>query len=270
MKITPKTKISALIKANPASIEAITSISSHFEKLRNPILRKILASRVTIADAARIGGAEVAVFFQKLEAIGFEPESDSEMQQQLENLPASVPQDLPAKHISLDAREAIETGNDPFSDIIAALENLKPHQALKLINTFEPTPLLEILSKRGYRHYTDILGPELVYTFFYKPVAFAAENKVAQIEQTSIYSFQEKQAEYQDKLLEIDVRQLEMPLPMVTILGTLPKLQTSEALLVHLHRVPQHLLPQLLERGFAYAIKEENPEKVELLIFKKP
>ncbi|MDX5436888.1 MAG: DUF1858 domain-containing protein, partial [Pontibacter sp.] len=56
MEIAANTKISAILKANPDAIEAIAAINRHFEKLRNPLLRKILASRVTIADAARIGG----------------------------------------------------------------------------------------------------------------------------------------------------------------------------------------------------------------------
>ena len=71
MQISEKTKISALIKANPAAVEAIASISSHFEKLRNPLLRKILAPRVTIADAARMGNTSTQVFFDKLLPLGF-------------------------------------------------------------------------------------------------------------------------------------------------------------------------------------------------------
>src|SRR5688572_33066781 len=77
MLISPQTKISVILQANPKAVDAIASINPHFEKLRNPILRKILASRVTIADGARIGGATVATFFEKLEALGFIPEKTS-------------------------------------------------------------------------------------------------------------------------------------------------------------------------------------------------
>ena len=74
MKINQQTKISALIKENEKAIDAISSINPHFNKLRNPILRKVLASRVTIADAARIGKCNIEVFFKKLAEIGFEVE----------------------------------------------------------------------------------------------------------------------------------------------------------------------------------------------------
>ena len=54
MVVNRKTRISAVIKANKQSIDAITSINKHFNKLRNPVLRKVLAPRVTVEDAAKI------------------------------------------------------------------------------------------------------------------------------------------------------------------------------------------------------------------------
>ena len=119
MKISSKTKISALIKENPKAIDAIASINPHFEKLRNPILRKVLASRVTIADAARIGNANVADFFVKLQPLGFERENDSVSEEKTAAMPQPInketPADMPINFVELDVREDIETGNDPFN-----------------------------------------------------------------------------------------------------------------------------------------------------------
>ena len=72
MIISANTKISALIKENSKAIDAIAEINPHFRKLKNPVLRKVLAPRVTIEMAAKIGGVDVQVFFNKLEQIGFE------------------------------------------------------------------------------------------------------------------------------------------------------------------------------------------------------
>ena len=72
MKITKKTKISELIKHDIRSIDAIASIAKPFKKLKNPLLRKLMASRVNIAEAAKIGGATVAEFVQVLAPLGFE------------------------------------------------------------------------------------------------------------------------------------------------------------------------------------------------------
>ena len=54
---------------------------------------------------------------------------------------------------------------------------------------------------------------------------------------------------------------------MTTILETLEDLKPEEALFVIHKRVPQFLLPQLAERGFAYAFREISPERVDLLIY---
>ena len=172
MQISEKTKISALIKANPEAIDAIASISSHFEKLRNPLLRKILASRVTIADAARIGNSSVEVFFEKLRPIGFTIEESEKETQPVQAPKAEVPaflKNIPAALLSkLDVRVDILSGNDPFQKIISAIDAIPEGGALCLINTFEPTPLIAILKKRGLNYFTEVLSPDLVHTYFFR------------------------------------------------------------------------------------------------------
>ena len=76
MVISAKTKISKLIEHNAETIVVISSINKHFKKLRNPILRKALAPRVSIADAARIGGVPVCIMIDKLKEIGFKTDDD--------------------------------------------------------------------------------------------------------------------------------------------------------------------------------------------------
>src|SRR5688572_30745861 len=179
MLISPQTKISVILQANPKAVDAIASINPHFEKLRNPILRKILASRVTIADAARIGNASVATFFEKLEPLGFTTENDSILTTKtvapVQPEKKEMPADMPTEMVELDVREAIATGNDPFNLIMDGVKNLQANQALKLINTFEPTPLISILKKRGYQYFVEEKSADLVYTFFYQTAANSAE-----------------------------------------------------------------------------------------------
>jgi hypothetical protein len=57
---------------------------------------------------------------------------------------------------------------------------------------------------------------------------------------------------------------------MITILEALARLAPAQALLVHHRRVPQYLLPQLAERGFACAMAAPGPDQVRLLIYKIP
>ncbi|MBB6611619.1 DUF2249 domain-containing protein [Pontibacter sp. Tf4] len=270
MNIAANTKISALIKENPAAIDAIASINKHFEKLRNPVLRKILASRVTIADAARIGGCDVDAFYRKLAPLGFTVATDQTniAMQTPETTTNALPDylaQLPAqKLITLDVRQDIASGNDPFKKIMDAVAETGAGQALLIINTFEPTPLIAILKKKGYSYHTDTRSADLVYTYFWP------ENETIVAEPQTIASaqndFEAALARFAGKVKRIDVRAMEMPQPMVTILSELEILPAGEALYVVHKRVPQFLLPQLEERGFKVTINEAGPNEVYLLI----
>ncbi|MBW7893267.1 MAG: DUF2249 domain-containing protein, partial [Chitinophagaceae bacterium] len=67
---------------------------------------------------------------------------------------------------------------------------------------------------------------------------------------------------------EVDVRHLEMPMPMMTILEALETLPENKALYVHHKRIPVFLLTELKDRQFEYRIKEVQEGEVYLLIFK--
>ena len=65
MVVNRKTRISTLIAEDSKVIDTIASINKHFNKLKNPVLRRVLAPRVTIEDAAKIGGVTINVFLKK-------------------------------------------------------------------------------------------------------------------------------------------------------------------------------------------------------------
>lgn len=71
------------------------------------------------------------------------------------------------------------------------------------------------------------------------------------------------------KLQEIDVRELEMPQPMITILESLDTLPEGYALFVHHKRMPVFLLPELDQRNFDYRSRQLSDNEVQLLIFSK-
>ena len=72
MLINEQTKIAALLKHHPDALEKIISLSSDFKKLRNPLLRKLMAGRTSIAMASKIGGCLPEDFFKILAPLGFE------------------------------------------------------------------------------------------------------------------------------------------------------------------------------------------------------
>lgn len=271
MKIDAQTKISAIIKHNEKAIEAIASINPHFRKLRNPVLRKVLAPRVTVKDAARIGGCPVWEILEKLRAIGFEidmekvRESEPETPDDRDRIMAAV---RAGKVRPLDVRPILESGVDPFQTIMDTLKTLAEDQVLEVINTFEPTPLINILRKKGYGSYTREESG-VIYTYFLK-VAEAGAQTISPdwLQRVSMEELEREKAGFTHNCREVDVRDLEMPLPMVSILNELEDLPEDDALFVHHKKTPQYLLPELEERGYKAWIAEPAEGNVKMLIHK--
>ncbi len=268
MYIDENTKISKIINDMPAAIDAIVSISKHFEKLRIPILRKTLASRVTIKQASKIGGVSVTDFYEKLQPLGFTfKRNETEINRENNiNETTSAEKLNFEKTIDLDVRGILKQNKDPFNDIMSALQTLPFDYALNIINTFEPIPLINILSKKGYIHETVFVDKLLVNTYFKK------ENNIASIKKSLNEPIDSQSldllAKYIDKIITLDVRELEMPLPMSTILNELHTLPIDHLLYVNHKKVPKFLFPELAERGFKWHIQEIKECDVKLFIFK--
>jgi len=272
MIINGDTKIAALLKANPDALEAIIGISPGFKKLRNPVLRKILAARTSIAMASKIGGCSISDFLHTLQPLGFEIE-DGPISVTNEKNAAPAFFDALKKEdiIELDVRPVIASGKDPLSLIIKQTKSILPGQTLKIINSFEPAPLIAMLEKKGFLAYADVLGEDLVETYFHKPKTAEqnpAEEESPLPEASSPQRWDEIQQKFAGKTKTIDVRAMEMPRPMLTILEELERLPADQALFVYHKRIPVFLLPELKEKQFDYRIKEIAEGEVHLMIFK--
>lgn len=81
--------------------------------------------------------------------------------------------------------------------------------------------------------------------------------------------FEEVLKLYRGKMVTVDVREMEMPQPMMTILEALENLPEDTALFVYHKRIPVFLLPELADRNFDYRAHEISEGNVELLIFRK-
>lgn len=271
MVINAKTKISELIKKNPATIDALAEFNSNFNKLRNPILRNLLARRVSIVDACRIGGCELSGFLDKMASIGFEIEGSVELPLSPYSKKMGAPgfiTDL--KVMELDVRPMLAGGEDPLKLILKKCKELKSDECLKIVNTFEPLPLISLLEKQGFKTWTERPDINTVFTWFIRigksivipePSVDIPDPVISDQEfDTQVKSFPP------EKIHTIDVRHLAMPLPMMTILDHLSKLEPDEALFVFHKKIPVYLLPELAERGFKYFIQHSANGEVNMLI----
>lgn len=267
--INANTKIASLIKQHPDALEAIVSISPTFTKLRNPVLRKVIAGRASIAMASRLGGCSVDDFFKKLQPLGFKIDKTASVIDKTQgNIP--VPEFIRNIHVDkitdLDVRPVIESGKDPLNVILQTVKALERGHVLKIINSFEPTPLMLLLGKQGFESYAEAISDQLVNTYFYKKT----DGTLPPVKNETNYAtgWDEILNRFNGKMETVDVRNLEMPLPMHTILEALDTLPHDKALFVYHKRIPVFLLPELEERNFSYRIKEISDAEVQLLIYK--
>jgi uncharacterized protein (DUF2249 family) len=267
MNINAQTKIGAIIKHNPGALDAIVSIHPKFEKLRNPVLRKLMAGRASIGMAAKMGGCSVQDFFNKLEPLGFRVDREvKEQANEASEMPAFLRTIDPTQIVNLDVRPVLETGKDPLQRILEKIRSLSSGKVLMLTNSFEPTPLMKLLNKQGFESFADHIQDDLVHTYFYKT---GETNLVSSLSaKPASIGFNELVEQYQGKMQELDVRHLEMPGPMQAILAELDKLPGGHALFVYHKRIPVFLLPELADRKLDYRIKEIREGEVHLIIFK--
>lgn len=268
--ITKEMKISEILNKYPQTFEVFVKASPHFKKLENKILRKTLANRVNVEQAAAIARVDLnKLLFELNKSINpvhntlseFEGKQDTEYNE-IDSPEISL-KDLPEnKIVELDVRPIIDSGKDPFSDIMKKVKELKNDEILLIINSFEPIPLYTVLGRKGFEHITQKDGNVFKVYFFNKK-----QNKKET--STRIYSQEEPDIEDFEKVIELNVRDLPPPEPMIKILEMLPQINEQTVLLVHHHREPLMLYPKLEERGYkaiAYKI-DENYYKV--LIMKK-
>lgn len=264
--INANTRISQLIKAHPGALEAIISINSKFEKLRNPLLRKVFAGRTSIAMASKIAGCNVNDFFLKLKPLGFIiDDSVLPAEEERKEIPPFMSSLSKEEIIELDVREMLASGNDPLNVILDKIKSVKPGEALKVINTFEPVPLIQMLEKKGFELYPDIIDRNLVETYFYRRADVQTSELTTK--ESTANEWDEMMHHFNDKMVQVDVRDLPMPQPMLTILARLEQLPPDHALFVNHKRTPLFLLPELAERNFDYRIKEISDGNVWMLIF---
>lgn len=116
---------------------------------------------------------------------------------------------------------------------------LKDDEMLHIINTFEPIPLIRILNEKGFEHLVKRSDDGLVHTYFN-----IANNPLTQFNvQKKTTPFDEAFRRFEGNFIEVDVRNLDMPLPMVTILEELEQMKSGKALYVHHKKIPLYLDP---------------------------
>lgn len=272
MQINQHSKISELIKFNALSIDAIAAISKPLRKIRIPVLRRILTPRISIAEAARIGGCSVEDFRIALEPLGFiwlSAVTDN-------GINADQDQQRPAwmddgeVTVLLDVRPLLDKGQDPLREIVQLYGLLPERGILCISNSFVPIPLIRRMEERGARSFYEKWAEGEFRSYFYKS-AGRVSVKGRKGANTSFMSDAEMESMRSrldtNQVISVDVTTLPMPQPMEVILDTVARLKSQEVMDVRHRQVPLHLLEELGTSRFVIYINERAPGDVRLLIY---
>ena len=268
LTINRNTRITALLAVNQeAVIEALVMLNRNFSKLRNPILRNLFARRISIEDACRIAHCEVDAFLASMEQIGFclDEKPEEGMVMALKAIDFSRHKNVR----ELDVRPYLDQDIDPLKEILKLAGSVKKGECIKIINAFEPVPLINLLHDQGFLHQVEVLEENLVITWFEKkedPVVNLSEEHPVSVDKRMFDSVLDQFNP--DKIRCIDVRQLEMPQPMLRIIANLEELAVDELLYVQHKKLPVFLIPELTKRGWTFLFHHKSAQELELLIYK--
>ena len=154
---------------------------------------------------------------------------------------------MSANIVTLDVREEIRGGRDPFARIMQAVAALKGSERLRVIAPFKPVPLLGVLASQGFSHEAKPVNDTDWEVLFTRGGETTPASKVPA-----------RCACSATPVVEVDARGLEPPQPMIQILEAVEALPAGAELLARTDRRPIHLYPHLEERGFSAETEEQS------------
>lgn len=165
--ITPNTKVSELLKYYPELEALLLQYSSAFAALKNPVLRRTVAKVTSLQQAAKVGGVNIVEMVDALRKEAGQPPLGESFCPDSENVHIPVSLNAPETPVTytLDVRPIIEAGEHPKDEVLRAAEKLQSGECMEFISSFPPTPLIELLQKKGYK--VTMLAPDkgVVRTF---------------------------------------------------------------------------------------------------------
>lgn len=189
MRVTADMKIKEVLEINEHMINAFVWLAPEFERLRHPRLRRVMAGRVSVNQAARIADVPLteALYVLNLTA----GEEEKRLTHELElmrpenfecvaNNPPKKPRELlglkdddPRVHF-VDVTRQAEAAEDPQPAILHELMELQDAEEVLLVrHPFDPIPLRDLLVESGFASWAEERNPYDWYIYFYRPIARA-------------------------------------------------------------------------------------------------
>ena len=148
------------------------------------------------------------------------------------------------KIVTLDMREEMREGGEPFSKLKQTVSDLQEGEALLLITPFKPVPLFRVMKGKTFHgHAEPLTAQDWEHLLHWQPPARPAQDTFQCCRDSSL-------------VVEVDARGLEPPQPLMVILEAVAHLPTNVDLEAFTDERPIHLYEQLGTLGFTGETKQ--------------
>lgn len=173
LNMNGNSKLSEALKYGPEMLEYIISLNPHdFERLRNPLMQKVMPVRISLRRIAKMVNIPEQDFVDKIndlagiprEHVGDEPEPPVSHQQ----IPDWMHKINEEEIVWVDLLADDELLKDPMPPINIAISKLPPGGTLAIKHKWEPQPLFDIWEMRGFQYWTRQMGHNEWHIFVHK------------------------------------------------------------------------------------------------------
>jgi hypothetical protein len=177
IKMNGDTKLSVALASNPAVLDYVIGLNPHdFERLRNPLMRKVMPPRITLRRIANMAGIPEQELLDIINRLAGQPlEVVDPNRAPLKGSPSQAPSwmaSVDEKQISwVDVLDGDERLADPMPPINIGVNALKPGEVIGVKHKWEPQPLFDIWDMRGLDYWTRQVSDAEWHIFVHKPYA---------------------------------------------------------------------------------------------------
>ena len=153
--IGPKTRLKEALDLDPRVAEYVISLNPHdFERLRNPLMRRLMAPRITLSRVAAMAGLPQGELLTRIAELGGVGTESGHPDRPLPQSPREAPpwvagaatESTPTVDL-LPLDDALD--GDPMPPVIRAVKALAPGEVLLVKHRWEPQPFYDVWNRMG-------------------------------------------------------------------------------------------------------------------------
>lgn len=152
--LSPDMRLKKALDLDPRVVDYVVSLNPRdFERLRNPLMRRLMAPRITLGRVATMAGVPVAELLDHIGALG-----DVAVEYEERHPLPQSPQEPPPWLTTLNTGEIRtidllplddELAGDPMLPVAKGVKSLSPGETLLVKHRWEPQPLYDVWHKTG-------------------------------------------------------------------------------------------------------------------------